>query len=83
MLRAGELVLIGNRVVSAGPFLQEALRRYGRPDALAADRWRQGELLDGGAGLNLPDSELSGSRAGGTGRQDVRLFRASVLEGTG
>ena len=82
MLRAGELVLIGNRVVSAGPFLQEALRRYGRPDALAADRWRAGELEDGvkSAALALPTPTWRG-QGWRDGAQDVRLFRAAVLEG--
>ena len=42
-----ELVLIGNRVVPLGPFLQECVHRYGRPTAIAADRHRQGDLADG------------------------------------
>ena len=82
MLRAGELVLLGNRVVPVGPFLQEALRRYGRPDALAADRWRAGELEDGvkAAALALPTPTWRG-QGWRDGAQDVRLFRGSVLEG--
>ena len=79
MERAGELVQIGGRVVPVGPFLQEALRRYGRPDALAADRWRAGELLDGSAGLNLPAPTLRG-QGWRDGAADVRLFRTAVLE---
>ena len=79
MLRAGELVLLGNRVVPADLLLREALRRYGRPDALAADRWRSGELEDGGAGLNLPSPTFRG-QGWYHGGQDVRLFRTAVLE---
>ena len=47
MRDAGELVQLGGRVVPVGPFLSEAVRRYGRPQAIAADRWRAGELEDG------------------------------------
>ena len=47
MQRDGELVLLGGRVVPVGLFLSEALSRFGRPQAIAADRWRQGELEDG------------------------------------
>ena len=82
MLRAGELVQIGGRIVSVGPFLEEAVRRFGRPDALAADRWRAGELEDGvkSAGLALPTPTWRG-QGWRDGAQDVRLFRAAVLEG--
>ena len=80
MLRAGELVQIGHRVVPVGPFLQEAVRRFGRPDAVSADRWRRGELLDGGAGLNLPAPVFRGM-GWRDGAEDVRAFRSAVLEG--
>ena len=54
---AGELVQIGGRVVPVGPFLAEAVRRFGRPEWIAADRWRAGELADGvrEAALRLPE----------------------------
>ena len=45
----GELVQIDDRVVPIGPFLQEAVRRYGKPQAIAADRYRDGELEECGA----------------------------------
>lgn len=51
MYRAGELVLLGNRVVPVGPLLAEAVRRYGVPQAIAADRWRAGEADLGGPRL--------------------------------
>ena len=82
MLREDELVMLGHRIVPADVLLKEALRRYGRPDALAADRWRSGELEDGAkaAGLNLPEPSWRG-QGWYHGSVDVRLFRASVLEG--
>ena len=57
MRDAGELVQLGGRVVPVGPFLAAAVRRYGRPQAIAADRWRAGELEDGAreARLGLPE----------------------------
>ncbi|MCY4355619.1 MAG: hypothetical protein OXC09_12760 [Truepera sp.] len=82
MRRKGELVLIGNRVVPVGAFLQEAVRRFGLPQAVAADSWRAGELEDGvkAAGLALPEPTWRG-QGGRDGGQDVRLFRGAVLEG--
>ena len=82
MRDAGELVLLGGRVVPVGPFLAEGVRRYGRPQAIAADRWRAGELEDGvrEAGLNLPEPTWRG-QGWRDGSIDVRQFRAAVLEG--
>ena len=82
MRDAGELVQLGGRVVPVGPFLSEAVRRYGRPQAISADRWRAGELEDGvrDAGLNLPEPTWRG-QGWRDGAQDVRMFRAAALEG--
>ena len=82
MRDARELVQLGGRVVPVGAFLAEAARRYGRPQAIAADRWRAGELEDGvrAAGLALPEPTWRG-QGWRDGAQDVRLFRAAVLEG--
>ncbi|WP_419166412.1 hypothetical protein [Candidatus Palauibacter sp.] len=82
MRDAGELVQLGGRVVPVGPFIAEAVRRYGVPQAIAADRWRDGELEDGvnEARLTLPPPTWRGQgwRDGGA---DVRAFRTAVLEG--
>ena len=77
-----ELVQIGNRVVPVGDFLLEAINRFGRPQAISADRWRAGELEDGvkAAGLNLPEPTWRG-QGWRDGAIDVRQFRAAVLEG--
>ena len=82
MRDAGELVQLGGRVVPVGAFLAEAVRRYGRPQAIAADRWRAGELEDGvrEARLALPEPTWRG-QGWRDGSVDVRLFRAAVLEG--
>ena len=82
MRDAGELVQLGRRVVPVGPLLAEAVRRYGRPQAIAADRWRAGELEDGvrDARLSLPEPTWRG-QGWRDGAQDVRSFRAAVLEG--
>ena len=82
MRDAGELVQLGGRVVPVGPFLAEAVQRYGRPNAIAADRWRAGELADGAreVSLNLPEPTWRG-QGWRDGAQDVRAFRSAVLEG--
>ena len=82
MRDAGELIQLGGRVVPVGPFLAEAVRRFGRPQALAADRWRAGELEDGvrDARLHLPEPTWRG-QGWRDGSVDVRLFRGAALEG--
>lgn len=82
MRDAGELVLLGARVVPVGAFVAEAARRYGRPQAIAADRWRAGELSDGvsESRLRLPEPTWRG-QGWRDGSIDVRSFRAAVLEG--
>ena len=82
MRAVGELVQLGGRVVPVGAFLAEAVRRFGRPAALAADRWRAGELEDGvkDARLSLPVPTWRG-QGWKDGGQDVRMFRAATLEG--
>ena len=53
---------VGRACVPVGPFLAAAVRRYGRPQAIAADRWRAGELEDGAreARLGLPEPTWRG-----------------------
>ena len=56
MLDRGELAMLGNRVVPVEDLLHEAIRKWGPPACIVADRYRQGELLDGiqKSGLRLP-----------------------------
>ena len=64
MRDAGELVQLGGRVVPVGPFLAEAVRRFGLPQAIAADRWRAGELEDGvdGSAPVSARADMAGAR---------------------
>ena len=82
MQRRGELVISGEHAVDIGGLLREALERFGAPVALAADRWREGELRDALklAGVPLAALELRGQgfKDGGL---DVRAFRRAVAEG--
>ena len=58
----GNWCRLGGKVVPVSLFLREAINRYGKPQALAADRYREGELSDGvkGAGLSLPEPTWRG-----------------------
>ena len=82
MAKARELVQMGGKIAPASELLAEAVRRYGRPQAIAADRWRDGELSDGvkSAGLRLPEPTWRG-QGWRDGAQDVRAFRSAVLQG--
>ena len=82
MQRRGELILAGGNAVDLGELLTEALTRFGRPDALAADRWRADELRDALDRAGVPVAALiergQGFKDGG---EDVRDFRRACLEG--
>ena len=86
MYQADELVLLGQRVVPVAPFLAEVVRRYGRPDAIAADRWRADELADGAGGLWLSTFPVYGQRRGVATRIAKTLApddRATACAGAG
>ena len=80
MARRGELIQAGWRVSDVAALLREALRRWGRPVAIACDRWRISELKQAVELVRFPLAQLiergMGFRDGG---QDVRDFRAAVL----
>ena len=82
MAGRGELRTWPGRVVSVAALLREALDEFGRPDAICADRWREGELRDALADADVPMARLSlrgqGFKDGG---EDVREFRRAVLDG--
>ena len=82
MRDAGQLVQMGERVVPVGAFLNEIVNRWGAPQAIAADRFRAGELLDGvnDARLRLPEPTWRGF-GWRDGSEDIRLFRVAVLDG--
>ena len=76
----GELFLAGRRVSDIPALLREGLERWGRPVAIACDRWRLAELKQHLEAVSFPLAELvergQGFKDGG---QDVRDFRAAVL----
>ena len=78
----GELIQAGRRVSDIGELLREALRRWGRPVAIACDRWRIAELKQHLEAVKFPLVALiergQGFRDGG---QDLRDFRGGVLAG--
>ena len=80
----GELVILGQarRTVEPAEFLKECLKRFGRPDAIAADRYKEGELSDAaretGIAFPVPNWRGQGWRDGGI---DVRAFKTLTLEG--
>ena len=78
----GELIVAGGAAVDIGQLLRAALDRFGRPAAIASDRWREAELRDAlkAAGVPLARLELRGMgyRDGG---EDVRDFRRAVADG--
>ena len=80
MARRGELFQSGRRVSDVGALLREALDRWGRPVAVACDRWRVAELRQALEAVGFPIAAMvergMGYRDGG---QDVRDFRAAVL----
>ena len=80
MADRGELFLAGRRVSDIPALLRECLERWGRPVAIACDRWRLAELKQHLEAVSFPLAELvergQGFRDGG---QDVRDFRAAVL----
>lgn len=82
MARRGELLTLGGRAIPVPELLGEALTRWGAPDAVVADRWREGELRDGLSAAMIPPAALilrgMGYRDGG---EDVRHFRRACLAG--
>ena len=77
----GRLIVLGNRTVSVGLLLREALRRWGVPSVLAGDRCRKRELLDAmdAVGLgNVPFVKRGQGYVGGG--EDIRDFRMACLE---
>ena len=80
MADRGELFTAGRRVSDIPALLRECLERWGRPVAIACDRWRLAELKQHLEAVSFPLAELiergQGFKDGG---QDVRDFRAAVL----
>ncbi|MDE0201592.1 MAG: terminase large subunit [Rhodospirillaceae bacterium] len=78
----GELIRAGQRAVELELLFRQALRRFGAPAAIAADRWRDAEAFDAlnKAGVPLAPFESRG-QGYKDGAEDVRAFRRACLEG--
>lgn len=78
----GELIACGGEAVDVAALCRAALKRFGRPAALAADRWREAELRDALDAAGVPPAALElrgqGFKDGG---EDVRTFRRACLDG--
>ena len=78
----GELVTLGGRVVPLDAFLRVARDRFDRPTAIAADRWRDGELRDALDAAGIPRCAfLLRGQGFKDGAEDVRAFRTACLTG--
>ena len=78
--RRGELIQTGGAAVNISELLSEAAARFGKPYAMAADRWREAELRDALSACGLPARlELRGMGFK-DGAEDVRQFRRACLE---
>ena len=78
----GELMAIGQHAVEISGLLAEALKRFGRPSLIVADRWREAELRDSlmVAGVPVATLELRGMGFK-DGAEDVRAFQRAVADG--
>ncbi len=80
MAERGELLVSGRRVSDVRALLIECLERWGRPQAIICDRWREAELRGHLEAIRFPTAALvvrgQGYKDGG---QDVRDFRSAIL----
>ena len=79
--RRGELLTLGQSATDVSALLAEALRRYGKPSVVVADRWREAELRDALEVAGVPRASLElrgmGFRDGG---EDVRAFQRAFAD---
>ena len=78
----GELFTLGQRAVDVGALLRAGMERFGRPDLVVADRWREAELRDALEAAGVPPAALEVRGMGyRDGAEDVRQFRRACAEG--
>ena len=77
-----ELIVTPGRVVVVADLLRVAMERFGPPDLVVADRWRESELRDGLDLAGVPASAFSargqGWKDGGSG---CKGFRRACIDG--
>ena len=77
----GDLVISPGYAVDVALLFREALARFGKPVAVASDRYRQGELLNALDGASVPMTAVAWRGQGFIdGGEDVRAFRRSIAE---
>ena len=80
--KLGELIQTGGAAVDVSELVRAAATRFGPPTAIAADRWREGELRDALKAARVPLARLELRGMGfKDGAEDVRGFRRACLEG--
>ena len=80
--RRGELILCGERATDIRSLLNAALERFGRPELIVSDRWREAELRDALDAAGVPACALECRGMGfRDGAEDVRAFRRACADG--
>ena len=78
----GELLTLGQRATDVGALLRAGMERFGKPDLVVADRWREAELRDALEKAGVPPAALEVRGMGyRDGAEDVRQFRRACAEG--
>ena len=77
--KRGDLIQAGERAANVEDLLREAVRRFGNPEAIAGDRWRDDELLDALETEKIPGDFEARGMGFRDGSEDVRLFRRAFL----
>ena len=78
----GELLTLGQRATDVGALLRAGMERFGRPDLVVADRWREAELRDALEAAGVPPAAFEARGMGFMdGGEDVRTFRRACAEG--
>ena len=78
----GELYQLGQRATDVSALLRVGLERFGKPDLVVADRWREAELRDALEAAGIPPAAFEPRGMGYMdGGEDVRQFRRACAEG--
>ena len=82
MAERGELLVYPGHIVPVEAFLRDVLGKWGPPNAVAADRYKEGELRQGLSVAKVPYVALALRGQGfKDGDADVREFRRAILAG--